>query len=169
MRWGRTSPPTSGTARPSPTGRGAARRCRPRGATRSRDPVDWRGPSARRVRGARPRTNWMRPARSTAEQGAGEGARVLAPGHEHLAVHDGGVVARGALDVAAGAVREVVCVLGQREPQAVEVEHVEICVGALDGDRKSTRLNSSHVSISYAVFCLKKKKGESSVSGSGVL
>src|SRR5438067_9990322 len=31
-------------------------------------------------------------------------------------------------------------------------------VGSLD--RKSTRLNSSHVSISYAVFCLKKKKEE---------
>src|SRR5437868_12899914 len=30
--------------------------------------------------------------------------------------------------------------------------------GARHGDRKSTRLNSSHVSISYAVFCLKKKK-----------
>src|SRR5690606_12266865 len=28
----------------------------------------------------------------------------------------------------------------------------------LDEDRKSTRLNSSHVKISYAVFCLKKKK-----------
>src|SRR5437868_11223905 len=28
-------------------------------------------------------------------------------------------------------------------------------------DRKSTRLNSSHVSISYAVFCLKKKKSYS--------
>src|SRR5438876_1953994 len=28
----------------------------------------------------------------------------------------------------------------------------------LSGDRKSTRLNSSHPSISYAVFCLKKKK-----------
>src|SRR5436305_6852633 len=28
---------------------------------------------------------------------------------------------------------------------------------ARDGDRKSTRLNSSHVRISYAVFCLKKK------------
>src|SRR5690606_40248289 len=28
----------------------------------------------------------------------------------------------------------------------------------LGGDRKSTRLNSSHVKISYAVFCLKKKK-----------
>src|SRR5438874_4730506 len=28
---------------------------------------------------------------------------------------------------------------------------------AVQGDRKSTRLNSSHVEISYAVFCLKKK------------
>src|SRR5690625_6332736 len=28
----------------------------------------------------------------------------------------------------------------------------------IDKDRKSTRLNSSHVAISYAVFCLKKKK-----------
>src|SRR4051812_49869023 len=28
----------------------------------------------------------------------------------------------------------------------------------LPADRKSTRLNSSHMSISYAVFCLKKKK-----------
>src|SRR5690625_5996651 len=28
------------------------------------------------------------------------------------------------------------------------------------GDRKSTRLNSSHVAISYAVFCLKKKKNK---------
>src|SRR5256885_7705976 len=30
--------------------------------------------------------------------------------------------------------------------------------GAHVGDRKSTRLNSSHLVISYAVFCLKKKK-----------
>src|SRR5438477_9817182 len=30
--------------------------------------------------------------------------------------------------------------------------------GGGTGDRKSTRLNSSHMSISYAVFCLKKKK-----------
>src|SRR5438477_3876684 len=29
---------------------------------------------------------------------------------------------------------------------------------AIETDRKSTRLNSSHMSISYAVFCLKKKK-----------
>src|SRR5699024_12226255 len=34
------------------------------------------------------------------------------------------------------------------------------CKRSLGGDRKSTRLNSSHVSISYAVFCLKKKKQE---------
>src|SRR3712207_7124866 len=30
--------------------------------------------------------------------------------------------------------------------------------GPAVGDRKSTRLNSSHANISYAVFCLKKKK-----------
>src|SRR5437868_11195974 len=30
-------------------------------------------------------------------------------------------------------------------------------------DRKSTRLNSSHVSISYAVFCLKKKKTSANI------
>src|SRR5699024_11824432 len=34
-------------------------------------------------------------------------------------------------------------------------QQIEDVVGQ---DRKSTRLNSSHVSISYAVFCLKKKK-----------
>src|SRR2546427_7943311 len=32
----------------------------------------------------------------------------------------------------------------------------------VDRDRKSTRLNSSHSQISYAVFCLKKKKKEDS-------
>src|SRR5699024_12443335 len=35
---------------------------------------------------------------------------------------------------------------------------VTITTWQLSRDRKSTRLNSSHVSISYAVFCLKKKK-----------
>src|SRR5699024_11480545 len=40
---------------------------------------------------------------------------------------------------------------------------------AFEKDRKSTRLNSSHVSISYAVFCLKKKNNiveNTEVSGS---
>src|SRR5437868_8170909 len=36
--------------------------------------------------------------------------------------------------------------------------HTPQGVSVLIRDRKSTRLNSSHVSISYAVFCLKKKK-----------
>src|SRR5256885_9110157 len=39
--------------------------------------------------------------------------------------------------------------------QASYVEHMES--RSLPGDRKSTRLNSSHLVISYAVFCLKKK------------
>src|SRR5690625_5725965 len=34
----------------------------------------------------------------------------------------------------------------------------------LGGDRKSTRLNSSHVAISYAVFCLKKKKNQKKIA-----
>src|SRR5256885_13401859 len=36
-------------------------------------------------------------------------------------------------------------------------------VDLLVGDRKSTRLNSSHLVISYAVFCLKKKKKRSTL------
>src|SRR5699024_12471938 len=37
--------------------------------------------------------------------------------------------------------------------EEIGLQGFQIC-----SDRKSTRLNSSHVSISYAVFCLKKKK-----------
>src|SRR3712207_6929233 len=47
-------------------------------------------------------------------------------------------------------------------PVGEQPEHVELAVGQGHdqrlGDRKSTRLNSSHANISYAVFCLKKKK-----------
>src|SRR5690625_3724010 len=38
------------------------------------------------------------------------------------------------------------------------IVHIGNSAAALRQDRKSTRLNSSHVAISYAVFCLKKKK-----------
>src|SRR5690606_41558099 len=38
------------------------------------------------------------------------------------------------------------------------LKHESVAQAAVVGDRKSTRLNSSHVKISYAVFCLKKKK-----------
>src|SRR2546427_2033799 len=45
------------------------------------------------------------------------------------------------------------------EPDEAErINSVEYSVQPRDGDRKSTRLNSSHSQISYAVFCLKKKK-----------
>src|SRR3989454_5842728 len=43
------------------------------------------------------------------------------------------------------------------EQQPDEASHEAIAHG---GDRKSTRLNSSHLVISYAVFCLKKKKNQ---------
>src|SRR3712207_8684402 len=36
--------------------------------------------------------------------------------------------------------------------------------GGFHLDRKSTRLNSSHANISYAVFCLKKKKNDTYIS-----
>src|SRR3712207_7583928 len=40
----------------------------------------------------------------------------------------------------------------------VEYRRLRLERVVLVGDRKSTRLNSSHANISYAVFCLKKKK-----------
>src|SRR5699024_12392592 len=51
-------------------------------------------------------------------------------------------------------------VLGPQSDQQLHQCGFPASGGAYDrrGDRKSTRLNSSHVSISYAVFCLKKKK-----------
>src|SRR5258708_21470219 len=53
----------------------------------------------------------------------------------------------------------VVGVRVAHDPQLVAIDH-ELEVGGVaeHGDRKSTRLNSSHQIISYAVFCLKKKK-----------
>src|SRR5688572_31646627 len=42
--------------------------------------------------------------------------------------------------------------------QRLHPEGVKLAFTKMQGDRKSTRLNSSHSQISYAVFCLKKKK-----------
>src|SRR5690625_7915762 len=60
-----------------------------------------------------------------------------------LSLHDALPISR--LEHVIGQLREI--------PEVVQVH-------GLSGlqDRKSTRLNSSHVAISYAVFCLKKKK-----------
>src|SRR5437773_6653485 len=55
---------------------------------------------------------------------------------------------------------EKIAVTGRRLDQKVYYHNHEI-------DRKSTRLNSSHITISYAVFCLKKKTTTAGSSGCG--
>src|SRR5438874_6360601 len=54
----------------------------------------------------------------------------------------------------AGAIRLREMIVGARE------DGRSVVVATHAQDRKSTRLNSSHVEISYAVFCLKKKTGK---------
>src|SRR5690242_21613174 len=49
-------------------------------------------------------------------------------------------------------------VLGGRHSKLAALKDLEVRYFKSTLDRKSTRLNSSHMSISYAVFCLKKKK-----------
>src|SRR5207249_12277829 len=80
-----------------------------------------------------------------------------------LSLHDALPICRAlavGMDVGdAGQVRDfvdrVVSELGRLD---VMFANAGIAHSAPFQDRKSTRLNSSHVSISYAVFCLKKKK-----------
>src|SRR5947208_8683976 len=73
-----------------------------------------------------------------------ESHRPPGEGHAYRRLHDGGVVVRRSLCVAPG------CGAGHGAGDPAG--------GRGAGDRKSTRLNSSHQIISYAVFCLKKKK-----------
>src|SRR5207249_11862167 len=75
------------------------------------------------------------------------------PGQVVALVAGEGLVSGAARDAAeddAGAGAEAIRALGVSADDAV------VGVSASGRDRKSTRLNSSHVSISYAVFCLKK-------------
>src|SRR5207253_11278657 len=55
---------------------------------------------------------------------------------------------------------------GKKRPEGEEHGYAirPECVALGHGDRKSTRLNSSHVATSYAVFCLKKKRTSISTS-----
>src|SRR5690348_17366963 len=74
------------------------------------------------------------------------------------AVH--GAPAVGKLDLAVAIVAvgvTLVIVVVERNTGVVTLNQAP-AGGVVLGDRKSTRLNSSHPSISYAVFCLKKKK-----------
>src|SRR5438874_4026515 len=64
-----------------------------------------------------------------------------------LSLHDALPICQAAADPRAGAGQ------GARGHRLLRLQPAHL-------DRKSTRLNSSHVEISYAVFCLKKKKVE---------
>src|SRR2546422_1510750 len=55
-------------------------------------------------------------------------------------------------------------VLSHLSPRSLATSYRTTVLVVGCGDRKSTRLNSSHGYISYAVFCLKKKKDQVSVS-----
>src|SRR3989449_5394950 len=60
----------------------------------------------------------------------------------------------------AGVLAEIKVQEGQTVPVQTLVAVIETDKGSAAADRKSTRLNSSHGYISYAVFCLKKKTAE---------
>src|SRR5256885_10910355 len=75
-----------------------------------------------------------------------------------------------ALPISAGDHHTPACRERQEQLQARDVEgkrgHGEDRIGRRETrDRKSTRLNSSHLVISYAVFCLKKKKTHGTLVG----
>src|SRR3712207_7149187 len=76
-------------------------------------------------------------------------------------------------ELAAPAPLSVVCLRrvvdgggGDRQDAANEALVERVNAG---GDRKSTRLNSSHANISYAVFCLKKKNKSNSTAHSTIM
>src|SRR5438309_4501105 len=78
-----------------------------------------------------------------------------------LSLHDALPILFGLADLPAGQFRpEADGELQDLHPAASSDPEVAELVEGDEGaeDRKSTRLNSSHSSISYAVFCLKKKK-----------
>src|SRR5690606_41502857 len=75
----------------------------------------------------------------------------ISVGDDLTGVHHADPVAEGG-----GEVEVVQGDHGGHAQAAHQPQHVEL-VAQVEVDRKSTRLNSSHVKISYAVFCLKKK------------
>src|SRR5258708_38027271 len=72
------------------------------------------------------------------------------------AVEKGAKKAPSAAEAVKGA--EVVVTMLPAGRHVREVYEKDVLPNVAKGDRKSTRLNSSHQIISYAVFCLKKKK-----------
>src|SRR5256885_6152972 len=70
----------------------------------------------------------------------------------------GGVEGEFEREVAAQLLEIVQLLHGPADPLQRRLDELEVVQPPADEDRKSTRLNSSHLVISYAVFCLKKKK-----------
>src|SRR5215467_14818863 len=70
---------------------------------------------------------------------------------------EAGMVDAGVVDVGPLAGSRAVLV-GVSAYEYAEFPPIRAAANSLESDRKSTRLNSSHLVISYAVFCLKKKK-----------
>src|SRR3989454_8083911 len=84
-----------------------------------------------------------------------EDLRVLAPlAAERPLPVDVGLDAVAVADVHAGGALQAL----DRPVQRIDAPALHVVQVHVEGDRKSTRLNSSHLVISYAVFCLKKKK-----------
>src|SRR5699024_11734065 len=79
--------------------------------------------------------------------GVGAGSIALDRGVENVLRRRGVRAPRVWMGLASGALTLALAMVDERERQ-----------GSRGQDRKSTRLNSSHVSISYAVFCLDEKK-----------
>src|SRR5699024_10081148 len=78
------------------------------------------------------------------------------PGFNYWITHDHGSVADWI-----GGVGTILAIVGGF--QQINKQHKVDEAEKIEKDRKSTRLNSSHVSISYAVFCLIKHTGDVSV------
>src|SRR5256885_6834547 len=80
--------------------------------------------------------------------------------YDPLAAHGDGPVHRARLAARedAPAAQDQIRIRGARQRGRTRGAGGEHQRNARGGDRKSTRLNSSHLVISYAVFCLKKKK-----------
>src|SRR5204862_7274697 len=74
-----------------------------------------------------------------------------------LSLHDALPISAATLDSAITTTRPP-CGPGRTRAAAANQRRTVSSAARSSGDRKSTRLNSSHVEISYAVFCLKKKK-----------
>src|SRR5258707_10885933 len=74
--------------------------------------------------------------------------------------HEGWLLARNRYDDGGFSGGNLERPAAQRLLTDIRAGRIEIGEQALRRDRKSTRLNSSHANISYAVFCLKKKNNK---------